>query len=128
MKLNLNNRDKGLAIFFLILFSVLISIYLYKTIMLKRSGVYVIAKLDTIISAGNRGSDYDYTFTYNGKPYKCGIRTNVRLDTLIFVKVYSKNPSIYTFLQYEKVPGCLGLKDVPANGWKEVPNLKCNVE
>ena len=126
MKVKLSGRDKGLAIFLLLLFSVLIPIYLFRTMKLKKSGVYVIAKLDNVRPAGNRGANYYYTFMYNGKSYKCHIGANTRLDTLVFVLVYSKDPSICKILPYDKIPSCLGLKDVPTNGWKDLPNIKCN--
>lgn len=115
MKLKLNKTDKIIGGSILLLFAIQISIFVYNEIRLYRNGVYVIARLDAIKSAGNRGTDYYYNYYYKGSIYKASMRSIIREDSFVFIKLEVNNPMTSKILS-DKVPACLTLDDVPAEG------------
>jgi hypothetical protein len=101
-----------------------LSYYFYGKKLMKKNGVYTIAKVISWKSA-EQGSDLYFEIYYNGKVYKSkdGGGYPYTIGKFYYIKVLSDNPSQFEDL-YGEVPKCILKRPLPKKGWKEIP--KCN--
>jgi hypothetical protein len=71
------------------------------------------------------GLEYVCCYFYNHKKYTTVISYMgppvLKIGTLLFIEVSSKDPDNCNTLYKLKVPACFSLDSMPAKGWKEIP-------
>ncbi|MNS89917.1 hypothetical protein D3C72_1239490 [compost metagenome] len=87
---------------------------------IKRNGVFVIGRVFKKVQSGNRLPVTHFYYFINGQRYEFGYQDGGVSDSLRMFKVLLSNPNKVVILD-DAVPSCLEFKDVPAEGWKEVP-------
>ncbi|HSC53723.1 MAG TPA: hypothetical protein VLC98_08890 [Phnomibacter sp.] len=98
----------------------------YTTREIDESGVFVIAKITQRVQAKN-GTDYSLNYVFNNRVYhtKFSSMPNEFLnkESLVYLKVLPNNPRKFMYVE-TRVPACLTLKDLPSNGWKDLPKCR----
>ena len=96
---------------------------------LKNNGVFILGVLKGKTFSAESGYLYEYSYKFQNKIYSRVFSSiaseQMKKDSLLFFLILPNNPKVC--LQYEKtiVPSCIRLKDVPFNGWKELPKDTC---
>lgn len=111
------------------LLGILMPIYgVYKRIILNDRSVYTIAKIDNVSSGGKQGLSYGAYYFYKQKKYSLKFTAysfeNLKMESLIFIKIDTLNPRSYILIDFSTRPSCFVFDDAPLNGWKELPT--CN--
>lgn len=110
--------------FLIIVFSILIY-RAYDHSMVKKEGIYTIAKRVRLEEGGARFERSIYSYTYNSNTYKYGVRDGGMYDKVVFVKLNPDKPSSAFVLNTIKVPKCLMVLASADTSWKELPMNVC---
>ena len=94
----------------------------------ERGGVYILGKLQEIITGGESGPFCKYSYTFKGRDYTWGFGCDEpgSDDSLIFLKILPDHPEVCRQITTPHVPRCLRLGDVPKDGWAKLPPHPCN--
>ena len=98
---------------------------------LRKDGTFTLGVVEDITSSKS-GQIYSAHYFFHGVSYSLsfsGIGNRFKKGDLIFIRVSSSQPSIYfNILDYLriKVPPCLTIKNLPLEGWNELPLSECN--
>lgn len=106
---------------------------LYWKYRLSKEGVYVIGRRTYLSTGGETGPVYNYKFLYRGTEFEVGQSGSMpyrgKDDTLLFLKILPADPDGYCdYMTDAHVPKCFGLRDVPYDGWKEIPRDTCIID
>lgn len=95
--------------------------------MLNTKGRYKIATYIGSTKGGRQGGADFFSFRYNNKYYKQGIKTlRNKIPKYVFCKFVPSNPNLCKILFDDVVPYCLLTVLTPQNGWDSVPQINCN--
>ena len=121
--------EKYFFTFFLIVVIALFINKFYVENNLERDGIFIIGSFKDKTFGSESGWVYSYTYVYKNKLYtrnfSCTASEQMKNDTLLFFHILPKNPKICRQFEEAQVPKCIRLKDVPENGWKELPKDTC---
>lgn len=103
----------------LAIFGLINSLYLSK-----REKIYTIGKIYDRTEPG-RKTTYYFSYSIGGKDFKGRTfdlnRYTTNKNGFLYLEILAENHNEYHVLEFNIVPDCLTLKDVPANGWSKLP-------
>ncbi len=107
----------------LAIFGIINSIYLSK-----KGKIYTVGKIYDRTEPG-RKTTYYFKYTIKKKEFKGRTSDLNRFTTnrngYIFLEVLKENHEHYSVLEFNKVPDCLRIEDVPEEGWSTLPKNPC---
>lgn len=91
----------------------------------KKEKIFTIGEIYDRSDPGKRGRTYFFKYYIQGKEYTGHTDGLYKFTTnttgLIYIDVLKSDFTQYHVLEFNKVPECLTLQDVPANGWDKLP-------
>ncbi|MNE99455.1 hypothetical protein D3C80_1981380 [compost metagenome] len=90
---------------------------------LTRSGVYVIAEIFKINENPVKFNTAYYKYYYKGNRYEWKVKGPLG-DSILFLRILPNAPLTCKPDYDVKVPKCLGIKNSPPDGWREIPKCK----
>lgn len=122
---NNKNGKRSVQIVFILVVAIVVLISVINTIRVNTSGRYVLGKLYKIERGGpNAATSYFYYF-FKGRRYIFKVTDGGSRDSLIFLKLLSKDPTIVRPHKEIQVPSCIKFNEVPDSGWRKIPNVVC---
>jgi len=127
--MKIRGQDIIIGIMGLIIFSLVIK-YAVQNKEVDEEGIYILGKKTEVITGGDAFPFWKYEYSVDGTIYVHGFQDIgtkfMYSDSMLFLRISSKNPKICRQVTEHRVPSCLTLKDVPNNGWKQLPLQFCD--
>jgi hypothetical protein len=92
---------------------------------LKNRGVYVIGIKYKYHSGNNHAGVSFYSYFYKDKKYEYSVADGGANNKKLFLIILPSDPNVCRIVEDVDVPSCLTMKDVPTEGWKELPLKIC---
>lgn len=95
----------------------------------KKKKIYTVALVYDSSGPAKNGTTYFFKYYLKSQEFKgrtkklFGGTTNS--NQLLYIEVLKNDFNAYHVLEFNKVPDCLTMKDVPQEGWTEVPKNPC---
>ncbi len=92
--------------------------------------IYTVGVIYEKYESGKRGRTYYFRYfiddkTFEGKTSGLNIITTNE-NGYIYIDLLKDNYNQYHFIEFNKVPKCLTLKNIPTHGWDKIPDNPCD--
>jgi len=96
---------------------------------LEKDGIFTLGTIEEITSSKS-GQIFSVRYFFKGQSYATsfsGVGLSLYKGKFIFIRLSNNHPGTINILDYlnEEVPSCITLKNLPFDGWKEVPRNIC---
>lgn len=98
----------------------------YEDRLLEKEGFFTVGHVSSISFGGGDGWAFKFSYKVKGNIYFGSMKGSIGAiskDSLVFLRIYNDDYSLWRLVADKKVPECVKFNDVPERGWKDIDSI-----